>query len=281
MTSTNDSSSAWVCVKCKDVSSPSFSEMIRYLTIEDKLEKSTMSNLAQLSSSSSSSSQQVPKNIFEKLKNDTLECVNNLGRGHWLYLECARTLIQFFLRVALSSPAASQLTKTTCLEFALRWSFKFVAGLNVQRVIPDLAPSAATSYAVEAAKALLVHCPNSEWRIHAALMIQMAVDVDKSFVSRNSLLASALLELASKSLQIYNDNNEHCWTPQSGHKPRSGLDAILRTAELVDADECGLLNAWETHLADRVSALLQRGGSQSSNSAAQMVRSQLNLPPQQ
>ena len=92
----------------------------------------------------------------------------------------------------------------------------------------------------------------------------------------------------------------HSWTPNSdssssslnGLKPTNALSAIVRTADLVDSDESGLITAWETHLADRVSALLQRtssssssktneGGSSSSSQSelvARMIRSQLNLP---
>ena len=255
----------WVCVKCRDV--PSAAELAKCLATEERLEASTDALLSEMKSAAAP----LPKNVFERVKADAQDCLSLLGRRHWLYLECVRALMRFYVRVGAQSSATGP-TRVVALEAALRWALKFVAAAAQQGVMLH-APGAAAAFVFEAARALLVMCPNSRWRVHAALVVQCALDVDASFGERNGVTAE-VRDLAGRSLAAYlaSDASTTMLAASAQQRPATPLDALCRAAEM-DSDDAGLIVGWENHLTDRVAALMQTRGA-----GAAQLRTQFNLP---
>ena len=268
-----------MCCFCRDIASAR--EVAKFLRIEAKLIASTAKMYTAIVGDDEDNKDDdvekkpkkimnLPKNSFETIKSDLQECLSHLGKHHWLYLDCVRIMIAFYVKLASSSQSGGN-TVTTALETAVRWALKFIAASEEEHLglASVHAASAVVGFAFDPAMALLERCPNSPWRIHAALLVKMSLDIDRGGFTRQ--LSEETLDIAGKALDIFVATDSK--TTATLRPPSTALEAVCRASEMDEADDGALVAAWENHLADRVAALMK-----SRAPGAAQLRSQLNLP---
>ena len=82
---------------------------------------------------------QLIKNQFDNMKTLLLDVHATYGHYHWLYLECCRSMVRFFINIGTTGATGrSAITRLAALRQASRWTEQFLQAAIAQRLLDEI-----------------------------------------------------------------------------------------------------------------------------------------------